>query len=144
MAAGQLPAPLRPIDYAEAVKNVQYQDSRRWQLVNAYFVVQGLLVGALFAKGVRATDPLAALVALTGAIVSLIWYYFIHRNNWYLQRATAVVGLLERGIVEEHRMFTERPAGIKARHLLYAIIATTGLLWFVWFVVTLSIIIRPY
>jgi hypothetical protein len=112
-------------------------------LVNAYFVVQGLLVGALFAKGVSATDPLAALVALTGALVSLVWYYFIHRNNWYLQRATAVVVLLERDIEKDYRMFSTRPGGLKARHLLYAIIATTGILWFVWFIVTLSVIVRP-
>jgi hypothetical protein len=66
-----------------------------WTGFGAFWVVNALLIVALFPGGVLPSDPVGMLISLFGGLLALIWYSIQERAVGHLLRHEALMSKLE-------------------------------------------------
>lgn len=138
--------------YELAVAYVLHQDARRWNLINVYVVVQGVLIATLFSNSVF-RDPLAFnLVCGIGIISGVFWWLILWRSTQYLLHRVGVARRLQTRLPDAVQDCLFWPNGsltmewdgrmrwlnplrismerhIKANTIIYSLIVLTMLFW---------------
>src|SRR5689334_1105882 len=80
---------------ANALQLRSSQDQALWSGFGAGWVINAILLVALFPGGVLPSDPVGMLISAFGALLALVWYAIQERALGHLMRHEALIAKLE-------------------------------------------------
>lgn len=80
---------------ANAIQLRSSQDQVLWSGFGAFWVINAVLLVALFPGGVLPNDPVGMLISVFGALLALVWYAIQERALGHVMRHEALINKLE-------------------------------------------------